>query len=404
MHKPIPERDQAREMREQSADELAERYDLERQRVIDIVLVHDKNSKALTGRRIEQYEAESGIRESELFPEDGHILNIGDPWQIMDRDGVVNLEYETGEEADFLLASEFFTENFLQNVDRCLEEADAIASYEPTLGAELSWRIQGVRDYAEQMRVDDYPKQARVLYDALRLLGESHRSDEEDPTRRELWYALMRLARGLEDIHYTKTVIEPALAQAEVSRSHVSHEEREELISSLISDFRGGKKYKRAELVKGVFPLTSFDNGSFDRIVASWSLSVHMFPEMDAQQFETTFLEIGRLLKPDGRAYLWPLQFERFDKTEMAKGFLAYRARGGTAGLTTMDNWRTNPYMIWLDEEPEHFFKALETANDLVILPLGTRARSETKNHIDESLVREDPWEALGWEQQGEAA
>jgi len=402
MHKPHSERDRKRDLNREWLDETTERYDRERQDVINAVLRTDQKDKALTGRRVEQYEMESGIKESELFPRDGQVLNIGDPWQVMDRSGVVNLEYETGEEADFLLDSELFSQYLLEDINKCLEKIERISLYEPALGKELAWRIKGVREFAEGMSLDDYPKQAQVLYDALRLLGESHRADTEDVMRRELWYAIMRLARGLEDIHHTKTVIEPAIDEAERNRSDMTPERRADLVSSLISDFRGGKKYKQAELVKGAFPLTDFDDQSFDRIVASWSLSVHMFSKMNATQFETTFLEMGRLLKPDGVAYLWPLLYCQFEKEEMEQGFLAYRAHGGTVGLLL--GYGRQSDVVWLDEDPGHFFAELQRADKLMVLPLGTRSRKETKNRVDEALIREDPWQTSGWGEEEEVA
>jgi len=390
MHKPHSGRDIKRDLDRERLDEATERYDREREAVINAVIGFDQNEKALTGRRVEQYEEESGVRESELFPEGGRVLNIGDPWQVMDREGVVNLEYETGEEADFLLNPDMFFETFSDEINRCLDNVSNLESYEPELARELSWRLKGVREFAVGMNADDYPKQARVLYDALRLLGESHRPDEEDETKRELWYALMCLARGLQDIHYTQTVIEPALEEAERTRSDTTEEKRAKLVSSLIADFRGGNKYKQAELVKGAFPLTDFEDQSFDRIVASWSLSVHMFAAMDARHFETVFAEIGRLLKPDGAAYLWPLRYHFYDKNNLARGLAAYGKRGGTAGLMT--GWGSHRDVVWMDEEPERFLEMLDTSDELMILSPGTKSRKETKNRIDESLDRDDGW------------
>ncbi len=402
MHKPFSSVDKRRDLEHAWREDAAQSYDEARKLVLHEALHYDQKGKSLTGRRVDSYEEESGIRARELFPEGARVLNIGDPWQVMDREDVVNLEYETGEEADFLV-DEQIVEDFLchfnQGVSDAIERAKEIATYEKELGMELVWRLEGVLEFAHQSDPDDYPKQVRVLYDALRLLGESHRADEEDETRRELWYALMRLARGLEDVYYTRTVIQPAIEKAQEDGGNLSQEEQDRLVGNLIEDFRGKKKYRHAELVKGAFPLTDFDDASFDRIVASWSLSVHMFETMNAARFGTTLEEINRLLKPDGAAYLWPMHFRSIDNQAFLKAATSYGASGGAIGI--IDGWGSNGDIYWSDEEQQAFTDHIGRGGTLIILPRGSRrtSRGKIKNRIDEAFIREVPWKGRGWEQ-----
>ena len=100
-------------------DEEGEYISGEISNLVDVVREVDAPQKALSGRKPEQYAEESGIPLEELFPEGKEILNIGDPWQTLDLEGVTSVDYEFGEEAEFVRDPEFFL-NFLSERTRAV--------------------------------------------------------------------------------------------------------------------------------------------------------------------------------------------------------------------------------------------------------------------------------------------
>lgn len=60
-------------------------------------------AKRINGHPPEYYARTLGVTVDELFPEDGLSLNVGDPWQKIDRKGVVIIDYEFGEVAGYEL-------------------------------------------------------------------------------------------------------------------------------------------------------------------------------------------------------------------------------------------------------------------------------------------------------------
>lgn len=381
-------RDVERDLQQQELDAVDAAFDRMKAEVVSDLLSIDQEGKALTGRKIDQYEDESGIAEDELFPENARILNIGDPWQVLDKEGMVNLEYEAGEEADFVLDQEVFQDSILPELDRMERLIEEIQSGDDAFGSELKWRVNAVKErLSEGVNIEDYPKESAVMYDVTRLISTRHGNDDGHGASRELWYAAMRLARGLEDVYYAETVIKPAVERAVIEERGLSKEDEAVLIRQLIEEFRGRKKYKHAELVKGAFPDTSFEDDSFDRVTASWSVSAHMFGVMDEKQFAVVWKELDRILKRDGAAYIWPLDYQSGSGGEMAKSLIDYIDSGGNAGFITWDS--DGPYVEWIEdvEEEEVLAQDLTTAQTLVFLPRGAK-RHEVKRRVEQSLVQ----------------
>ncbi|MEK9156609.1 MAG: class I SAM-dependent methyltransferase [Patescibacteria group bacterium] len=380
-------KDVAHDLEEQRYDAVDAAFDRLKAQVIKDLLSVDQKGKALTGRKAEQYEDESGIIKTELFPEGAHILNIGDPWQVLDKEGVVNLEYETGEEADFVYDSERFLNSVLEELEEMQGGVENMRPYDASFASELAWRVNAVKEHVQSgIKPEDYPKQSKILYDITRIIGEHYGNDDSHGASREWWYAAMRLARGFEDVYYVKTVINPAIEKEIVQKRGISEEEREVLVRRLIGEFRGKKKYKHAEMVKGAFPDTPFMDHSFDRIIASWSISAHMFGVINKGQFAVVWKELDRILKQNGAAYIWPLDYwTGLGGNEMAMTLREHRAKGGDAGCIFLDV-TADPRIEWIDDVKDDSDLAynLTRSQTLVFLPRGFKR--EAKKRVAQSL------------------
>lgn len=359
-----------------------------RQLVKDLLAI-DMEGKALTGRKMDAYVENACVQARELFPDEADILNIGDPWQTIDRDRVINLEYETGGVSSFTFGKNAFGESRGELFPHLLQEnlrymGESIFSLRddfPALYNELYWRYNAVQETYKRHTIHDYPRMAKILNDMRRILGERKKdpsTEDNDDTYnngnvlRDLWYSTSHLARGLEDIYYVKTVIEPRVAQEDQSIiGGLSEQERAELIARLVEDFRGQKTYEFSELKKGVFPDTDFADKSFDRILASWSISAHMFGVMNERQFDTVFDEFDRLIKKDGAAYIWPVGYHFADKVPFLSALSRYCLSGGAAALISEGN--DGPSIMWLDPRTNIDDFALQAelyvTRSLVLLP-----------------------------------
>lgn len=70
------------------------------------------------------------------------------------------------------------------------------------------------------------------------------------------------------------------------------------------------KKAEHSELLQEVFPNTSLEPGSVDRAVASWSVTAHAMARMEKSEVMDIFSEFDRILKPGGRATLFPMDYK----------------------------------------------------------------------------------------------
>lgn len=392
MGRRFPPKDIRRDSFQQGHETKDVLFDRVKAQVVRDLLLVDQEGKALTGRKIDQYEDESGIKENELFPEGARVLNIGDPWQVLDKEGVVNLEYETGEEADFVQNPDRFLDSVSPELEQMTLLVKWIEESDEEFAGELAWRIRSVQEYVERgVSLEDYERVAKVLYDITRLISEHHGNDDGRGNSKELWYAAMRLARGFEDISYTKNVIEPAITKEVLKQRGLSDEDEEVLRHQLIEEFRGKKKYRHAEPVKGAFPDTPFEDKSFDRVVASWSVSAHMFGAMEVPQFRVVWQELDRIIKKDGAAYLWPLDYGSKDGENIALTLQEHRQSGGDVGIL---HWfpyggfsgTEKPNIEWIDDvEMDDLPGKLMSCQTLVFLPRGTQ--DSVRRRIESSLL-----------------
>ena len=88
------------------------------------------------------------------------------------------------------------------------------------------------------------------------------------------------------------------------------------LRKQLIDSIRLKKKPEEAHVVQAVFPQLPFADSSFDRVVASWSISAHVFAVLDKAGFKASWDEIFRVLRDGGKAYIFPLWYSPPDKDD----------------------------------------------------------------------------------------
>ncbi len=327
-----PRQEVEKEILQGKEDFVFEQHQRNAMALIELARPIDERDKALTGRRMENYVQESGVMQAELFPENGFVLNIGDPWQTLDRKGITTLEYETGDEASFISEEVYFFDTLEQKYSAIEDEIGYIVKVRPEVAKSIQWKLNALREFQKiGLSVSDYPKQAQVAQEIVRELAQL--VPEIYERYPNAWYAAVHVARGFSDIHLNETVIKPKIDREVIMQKGLSEKEEHELRRQLINEHRGQKKYTESELVKGAFPHTDFADDSFDRITASWSISAHMFGVMDAKHFSTTWDETDRLLRKDGAAYFWPMNYYFDDPAELLNSVQEYTQSGGQVGF-----------------------------------------------------------------------
>lgn len=122
--------------------------------------------------------------------------------------------------------------------------------------------------------------------------------------------------RGYQDIYDYETIIVPKITKkAEELRKNpdLTPTERDTIVASWtktwINQIRTHKKPERANVAVALFPKLPFKDGSFDQIVASWSISAHVFDLLSPDEFMTCWKELDRVLANDGNVYIFPLNY-----------------------------------------------------------------------------------------------
>lgn len=319
----------------------------------------DSRRKALTGRTPESIEEETGIPTEYMFPEDAKILYIGDPWQRMGREldeshgsKLTILDYEYGEVASFVDDEGEFMENM-----RCRSN-NLIAELESRLGEDAA-EIYGeedakwLADFYELVRRaiaisttaesdEEYALASEAWGDAREHIEKKYKEEVEKqqlgtepgdaPTEEpyentdlaeliiDYWYDCVYCECGFKDILDWRNIIRPKLVALEKELQDLSEEDRARIISrekrDLIEERRLKKHTKESIVVEAIFPLLPFRDEAFDIVVASWSISAHVFGELDEDGFEVFWDELHRVLADQGEAFIFPLNYHyRVDET-----------------------------------------------------------------------------------------
>lgn len=357
----------------------------------ELVYETDPYGKALTGRTPERIEEETGIPQDEMFPQDADILYVGDPWQRMGKEldeshgsRLTLIDYEFGEVASFETNDESFrhriewkgehTQNTLENL--LAEGAEIYTDKDIVWMQAFKELLQEANDLSQNAKTDaDYYNASEAWTRAREFIEVTHKAQLEeqeqqqkepgDPDqpydspeqediasfRTDAWYTCVDGERGFKDIPDWKNIIKPKVDAKEKELAHLPEEERERQIAdwtrTWIEEIRLQKKTEKANVVEAVFPQLPFKNESFDRFVASWSISAHTFSQMDTEGFNTYWDEIRRVLKPGGSAYIFPLNFywepdqqfiDSLKQLETRYPDMSYEIRDTVGHLSQIDN------------------------------------------------------------------
>jgi len=359
------------------------------QEIATLIRNYDVPEKALTGRQPYMYESHSGISHSELFPQGGSVLNIGDPYQKVDLPGVTILEYESGEEARFTGdyikgwnnlpgTIDKFTGEVLSLYQRICQEHNEPVSAEVTNIEDdlivITGLLADIRDIEQSTEKYQLMGEAseiiRTVADAIAKLtkeipnGNDSRFYSSDIIK--AWYRCQGFALLIQDLVLWEESIRPELLQESIRLGGVSDTQESEIIRRIVARERFIKKTQHAEVIKGAWPEVEFNDQQFDRIIASWSITAHIFRVMKPHHFVFFFDEMSRILKPDGVAYLWPMDHWYSDYGNLLTGVTSYVDDGGDAVVVTINN-----ECVSYAKEPRYFISQLENRNvsSLAILP-----------------------------------
>ena len=320
---------------------------------------YDRAEKALTGRTPEDLYIDSGIEKERLFPEGKMILYVGDPYQVMgkfiDNKNFVTIDYEFGEQTQFIYNEQSFRENLasaapalVRAITSCISgdygddqySEDQIELLKQTLeklkkAIELTNNAPYVHDdpegyqskYKEVIQAWSDVKTVIVKERALLKQRSKKMKMKEDmelvpfaqKDMDDIWYLCLKAIRGFQDIpdFYEKVwypLYEHMQEEQKKQGKVFDDKERDEFIDKNVRRFsdplRLKKKTKESHVVQAMFPALPFGDETFDRFVASWSLSTHVFHRLDAKEFNHTWEVIMRVLKQEGEAFIFPLYYK----------------------------------------------------------------------------------------------
>ncbi len=317
-----------------------------RAHIAETALVVDPMQKALTGRTPERISDETGIPREVMFPDTGRILYVGDPWQRMgkeiDDQRLTLIDYEYGETASFVRDIDRFKHDIAIKTGNTLKKLDYLKHNEILIDSDREW----IRTFEELFRTaaetiantDDillYPQAADRWHAAKKCIEDAYRQEQErgdagdaymahnelSYLRTDAWYACVAGERGFRDLYDWEHIILPKIKQKEeelTKKPDITDEERKTIITSWIqtwiNEIRLKKKPEKAHVVVGVFPQLPFKDHTFNRLVASWSISAHLFAYLNEDEFGACWREINRVLDDKGEAYIFPLTYSDIDE------------------------------------------------------------------------------------------
>lgn len=154
-----------------------------------------------------------------------------------------------------------------------------------------------------------------------------------------VWYLALDVIRGFNDLPDYYEKVEPDIVDLLEEEQEKERKEKEaageifeewsdEKIEEFYSDHyrkfsdkirpKRERQPEESSVIRGAFPSLPFKEKSFDSFVASWSLSTHFFKELDEEKFGLCWEEMMRILKSDGEAFIFPLNWN-FDDEQKEK-------------------------------------------------------------------------------------
>jgi hypothetical protein len=314
--------------------------------VTDIVYETDPLSKALTGRTPENLEDETGIPADELFPPNAKILYVGDPWQRMGREldeshgnNLTLIDYEFGEVASFVTDDENFRkeidyrgEGLLAEINEWLETETAhttedikwLEGLQHTILEAHTQSQNAANDYEYEQAADAWETARNYIEEAQRQKtaqpnaepGDARNTQDDwhlSELARSAWYDCVHGERGFRDIPDWNNIIKPKIDALEEKLGNIPEQEKRKILDretiDAIEEIRLKKHTEKSNVVEAVFPQLPFKSNSFDRMVASWSISAHVFAELSKDEFAVFWNETQRVLSNNGIAYIFPLDY-----------------------------------------------------------------------------------------------
>ncbi len=329
----------------------------------------------------------TGIPNDEMFgTEKGgeKVAYIGAPWQgktVMDSKRFFVFDYEYGEIANFTrtfsdlldqLYTTFYGEysfglsdyaNLLDSTDEIicngemewaqtafslsneiLEDVKKLTNTENS--EDLALTIKKVKDTAfrlqEMLALREEASADLILSretERVETKGEHGIHHPIEGIHRFCNYITNTINKGLEDIKdYKETVKSHMDAFISELDEDMPGEDRETKIKqeelSILNSLRLHKQTENSEVIAGIFPNLPLKSQSMDRIVCSYSISTHVIPDADKVDFESWLGEIQRVLKPGGKAYIFPMQqgfpFGRtYDDEALQKAMETFNIKSG---------------------------------------------------------------------------
>lgn len=196
--------------------------------------------------------------------------------------------------------------------------------------------------------IQDFPRFQQMLEPVFEGLGHVRAPGQfldSDPQVTNVFYDIWKLKNGLRDAHLYKTAIEPRLEREAFaegwSDTEYAHQRELAIQRELPPSKREFMDFKIA-----LFPDTPFEDHSFDRIIASWSVTAHIFSSLDTDAYLAIWHECARLLRPGGKAYMWPTGYNGISTDDFLESIVAYAAEGGVVGvgIAEEDDYDTEDY------------------------------------------------------------
>lgn len=329
---------------------------------------YDAPAKSLTGRTPEDIKIDTGIEKERLFPEDKRILYVGDPYQVMgkiiDNPNFTTIDYRFGEQVQFIYDEDHFRKNIVsggESLARWVKDSllnkykDNYSEEHEELFARILPKLEQATQVAmEAPLVHDDPSGYKEKYEKVieawkevkAIIAEERArlrktiqeielkdrigSDEYGEQQYmkfvkhnldDIWYTSENIIRGFRDIpdFYEKVwypLYQSMQKEEQQQGRKFDDEEKNKYIKKNVRRFsdplRLEKKTKESHVVQAKFPELPFKSETFDRFVASWSLSTHVFNQLNEQEFETCWDEIRRVLDENGEAFIFPLYYKDF--------------------------------------------------------------------------------------------
>ncbi|MFH1187316.1 MAG: hypothetical protein V1688_00465 [bacterium] len=304
---------------------------------------YDAPQKSLTSRSLDQIQQETGVPPEEMFPKDKKILYVGDPWQKMGREindpKLTIIDYEYGETASFVNDEKKFRKYIDDNIDQLLKkiliqeelkkpedkqwlnELYQIIAQAYLLSTQAGYITKNSRNVMQEYQdaSDKWQEAKKIINKKTKLeFGnfKNKKYSEFEKLKISLWHFCNTAGNGFKDILDWHNTILPQLQNEikkneKLNRKKLDEKETETFIEKhkkrYIEEIRLQKRTKKSNVVEAMFPALPFKDGTFDRFVASWSISAHIFNKLNQDEFQYCWEEIIRVLNNEGEAYIFPI-------------------------------------------------------------------------------------------------